>query len=109
MLDIRNTYWNGEGRLQKYYDVLKNVGANFTDAEKHTTYIYYRFYNDGDYPMGTKYVAQSKVQKYLEMQANIAIAKAYYRYTKGICDYIIKYFAAKKLQGFRAWDSATAV
>lgn len=106
MMDIANTYWNGEGRFQHHYDRLKELGVEFTKAEKDSMYRYYRFYNDGDYPVGTRLVPIERIQRYLELQANIVIAKAYRRYTHNACHNIIKFFANKKLQGFKAWNES---
>lgn len=96
-----NFYWHGKGRLQKELSELQEAKFAWTKAEKETQRRYYRYYNDGDCPRGATYAPQAKVVAYLEEQATIAIAKAYTRMKNGEVSAVVKYYAQKKLKGYK--------
>ena len=98
-----NNYWTNKGRFQNEYEQLKAVDFNFNQEEQNAFHKYYRYYNDGDMPVGSKYYSKASIETYLEIQASIAIAKAYARATKGNCSAVIKMFSQRKLKGFKAW------
>ena len=49
-----NTYWNGNGEMQKEYNLMLEAEENgtfaFTKASRNLFHSYYRYYNDGDLP-----------------------------------------------------------
>ena len=93
-------YWNSTGRFQSEYDEMVNVGFAFTNKEKKAMHKYYRYYNDGDLPMGARYAWTHDVEGYLEKQADIAVAKAYVRFKDGNVSVKIKFYAKKTFVGF---------
>ena len=97
------TYWNNEGRFQAEYDEMVNAGFKFTKAEENVMYKYRRYYNDGDLPMGAAYAWTADIEKYLELQANIAVAKAYVRFTKNNVSFVVKAYSQKSFVGFKSF------
>lgn len=96
-----NTYWNNNGRFQKEYDELKRVGFKWTIAEENAKYRYFRYFNDGDRPRGSAFANSEEIEEYLELQASIAIAKAYSRFHRGErLSLPIRFYAQKVLRGF---------
>lgn len=105
-MKTEKNYWNENGLLQKEYDTLHNNGFVFTKKEKNEMHKYYRYYNDGDRPMGACYYSNAMVEDYLEREANIAVAKAYKRYCEQnniTMPLIVKYYARKELMGFKTY------
>lgn len=102
---LSKTYWNSNGRFQKEYEELEVAeGFKWTKSEENAKYRYHRYFNDGDLPQGAYFASKEEVQSYLEIQATIAIAKAYCRYNKGKeIPIVIKAYASRPLQGFKAW------
>ena len=106
---ITKTYWNNNGKFQAEYDEMMAAGFQFTKAENNVTYKYYRYFNDGDIPMGARYAWKHDIETYLEHQANIAVAKAYVRFKNGDVKNIIKFYSQKKLMGFNSYMEAQKV
>ncbi|MBR3360050.1 MAG: hypothetical protein IKG39_01795 [Lachnospiraceae bacterium] len=84
MLNVKNTYWNGEGLLQKEYDEIKAAVYNSTytltkEASK-LFYSYYHFYNDCT-PARYRY-NEAEYQSILESRMNDRIKKEYLRFIK---------------------------
>lgn len=102
------TYWNNEGRFEAEYNEMRNAGFNFTKAEQNAFHRYYRYFNDGDLPMGAKYAWTRDIEMYLEAQVSIAIAKAYVRFKKGNVVKAIKFYSKSSLKGFNAWMNVNA-
>ena len=101
-----SSYWLDCGRFQTEYDELNQIhDFKWSAQEENAKYRYYRFYNDGDLPKGAKYARIDDVKRYLEMQVNIAVAKAYVRIHKdNVSSAAIKYFAKKRFLSFAAWS-----
>ena len=97
------TYWNHEGRFNAEYDEMLGAKFTFTKAEENAMYKYHRYYNDGDLPMGAAYAWTHDIERYLECQANIAVAKAYVRFKKGIVSNAIKIYSKSSFKGFNTW------
>lgn len=98
-----NTYWNNNGRFNAEYNEMRKSGFEFTQAELSIFYKYHRYYNDGDMPYGTKYAWAEDIEKWLENQADIAVAKAYKRFKNSEVTNLIKYFAKKSFKSFNSW------
>lgn len=85
MLNVNNTYWNGEGLHQKEYDEIKaavyNSRYTLTKEASKLFHIYYRFYNDGDTPTQYRY-HEVAYQGILESRMNDRIKKEYARFLK---------------------------
>lgn len=104
-MKIENTYWFNNGRFQKEYEELENSPV-WTKAEENAKHKYYRYYNDGDIPMGATYASAIEIERYLDCQASIAIAKAYCRTHKNEdISRTIKAYAKLPLEGFKSWSS----
>ena len=100
------TYWNHEGKFNTEYEEMLSAKFTFTKAEENAMHKYYRYYNDGDMPVGSAYYPLFNVERYLEYQANVAVAKAYKRFKGNDVSNVIKYFAKKPLVGFKAYMGA---
>jgi len=100
MININNTYWNGEGKYQKFVDYIESI-AKWTEPDlglpvpktlaqeyDRAAHAYKRFFNDGDIPKGYKYEWKQVTADYLENRVNKVIvklaAKMNYDLNKGV-------------------------
>lgn len=97
------TYWNHKGRFEDEYNELIKANFKFTKAEENAMYKYHRYFNDGDIPVGAKYYSTRDIERYLEFQADVVVARAYMRFNKEKASKLIAYFAKKKLIGFDSY------
>lgn len=103
-MDVTKTYWNNNGYLQKEYEQILQENIKFTKSEQQQNYIYYRFYNDGDMPKGSKFFDCDRVAQYLEEQANIIIAKRYIaKHPEDKKNMRVKFWAMRERKGFKKW------
>lgn len=102
-----NNYWNKVGTFQKEYDEMQEAmykgEFTYNKQELNTFYKYKRFYNDGDLPNGSWRFSLEEIKDYLEIQADIAVAKAYLRFNKNCDNKMLKAYAKDSLKGLKAF------
>ena len=100
---MKNSYWNRTGKFQKEYEEMQAANFKYTKAEENAMYKYRRYYNDGDLPRGSLFIDKCRIELYLEIQANIAVAKAYLRFNPQCNNMTIKLYARNNCKGLQAY------
>lgn len=93
-----NTYWQGNGKFQKEYnEIIGNPKSVWKSDEIKTRDIYYRYYNDGVMLRSAANMRKQDFERWIESQADIAIARVYERLHGGDVSMTIKGYAKSPL------------